>query len=341
MSGQLEEARAQGPTVDSDVAIVRVETLSVDYLDRRKWVNVVNQVSFEIGRGESFGLAGESGCGKSTTAYALFGYARAGSRVREGRVLFGGQDLLSLREHQLRSIRGSEIGIVLQDPASSLTPSMRVGRQVIETLEAHGATSSRRDAERQTLVLFEEVGLPNPREMLRRYPHELSGGQQQRVVIALALSCRPRLLVLDEPTTALDVTTQARILRLLDRLKSGYGISMLYVTHDLGVIAQVCDRVAIMYAGELIEVAPTRALFSRPRHPYTRGLLAAVPRFDRDGDSTPGLRGLLRRDEMPDGCRFAPRCHHARIECSLNRQVLDPVGPDHQVACWRHESIGS
>lgn len=332
---------ADEPHVDGSEPTVRVENLSVDYLDRREWVNVVNQVSFEIGRGESLGLAGESGCGKSTTAYALFGYTRAGSRIREGTVSFDDHDLLSLSEHRLRYIRGSEIGIVLQDPASSLTPSMRVGRQVIETLEAHGAASSRRDAEEQTVALFEQVGLPQPQEMLDRYPHELSGGQQQRVVIALALSCRPRLLVLDEPTTGLDVTTQARILRLLDRLKTESGLSMLYVTHDLGVIAQVCDRVAIMYAGDLVEVAPTEALFSYPRHPYTRGLLAAVPRLEHHDGSRGGLRGLLRRDLLPDGCPFAPRCDHALPQCETDRQTLEPAAPGHEVACWRWKEIGS
>ncbi|MBV7333732.1 ABC transporter ATP-binding protein [Chloroflexi bacterium TSY] len=201
------------------MTIIRVDDLTVDYLDRREWINVVNRVSFSIAPGETLGLAGESGCGKSTTGFALFGYRRPGSRIRAGHVQFEGLDLLRLDEQALQPIRGAEIFLVPQNPASTLTPSMRVGRQVVETLESHGISSGRREAEERTLDLFAQVGLPKPKEITRRYPHQLSGGQLQRVVIAIALACQPKLVVMDEPTTALDVTTQARILRLLDRLR--------------------------------------------------------------------------------------------------------------------------
>ena len=325
----------------SKEAVIQVEGLTVDYLDRREWVNVVNRVSFSIARGETLGLAWESGCGKSTTGFALFGYRRLGSRVRAGRVQFEGLDLLRLDERALRPIRGAEIFLVPQNPASTLTPSMRVGRQVIETLEVHRISSGRREAEERTLALFAQVGLPQPGEIAQRYPHQLSGGQQQRVVIAIALACRPKLVVMDEPTTALDVTTQARILRLLDRLKAEHGMSVLYITHNLGVLAQICDRVAVMYAGELVEVAPTAELFNTPRHPYTRGLIAAVPRLSAPNEGKEKLRGLLRREELPPGCRFAPRCDYAQSECFTQPQALTTVGNNHQAACWLWEHVAA
>ncbi len=323
----------------SNEAVIQVEDLTVDYLDRQAWVNVVNRMSFSIAPGETLGLAGESGCGKSTTGFALFGYRRPGSRIRAGSVQFEGLDLLSLDERALQHIRGAEIFLVPQNPASTLTPSMRVGRQVIETLESHKISSGRREAEERTLELFAQVGLPQPGEIAQRYPHQLSGGQQQRVVIAIALACQPKLVVLDEPTTALDVTTQARILRLLDRLKTEHGMSVLYITHNLGVLAQICNRVAVMYAGELVEVAPTAELFNNPRHPYTRGLIAAVPRLSAPNEDREKLRGLLRREELPPGCRFAPRCNYALSECSTQLQALTTVGKDHQAACWLWERV--
>jgi peptide/nickel transport system ATP-binding protein len=321
-------------------AVVAVEDLTVDYWGGRRWANVVNRVTFEIAPGEALGLVGESGSGKSTTAQALFGYRRPGSRIRSGVVRFESRDVLALGERELRRIRGGEIALVPQNPAGSLTPSIRVGRQVVEALEAHGAASGRA-AEAKTLELFEQVGLPRPPEIAERYPHQLSGGQQQRVLIAMAAACGPKLLVLDEPTTALDVTTQARILRLLARLRGDHGMSMLYVTHNLGVVAQICDSVAVMYAGELVEVASTGELFENPRHPYTRGLIAAVPRLSASPAGGTALRGLLRRDELPPGCRFAPRCEFARAECLTMPQRLDSVPGEHQVACWLWRSIAA
>ncbi|MGI8514200.1 MAG: ABC transporter ATP-binding protein [Acidimicrobiia bacterium] len=326
---------------NSPSPVVAVTNLSVDYHERRRWVNVVKNVSFWIEPGETLGLAGESGSGKTTTAYSLFAYRRPGSRIQSGTVEFEGEDLLALDEGRLRRLRGSRICMVPQNPSSSLTPSMRVGHQVVEVLVAHGVASNKREGETRTFELFDEVGLPQPRAMFQRYPHQLSGGQQQRVVIALALACRPTLLVLDEPTTALDVTTQARILRLLARLREEHGMAMLYVTHNLGVLAQICDRVAVMYAGELVETAPTAELFAHPRHPYTRGLIAAVPRLKEPPGGEVQLRGLLRRDELPPGCRFAPRCDFADPKCFTLPQKLTPAGDPYAVACWLWEDIAS
>jgi peptide/nickel transport system ATP-binding protein len=320
-------------------AIARVEDLTVDFWDDEAWVNVVNGVYFDTYAGETLGLAGESGCGKTTTAYAVLGYRRPGSRFRQGSVQFEGQNLLRLKENELQPIRGGRISLVPQNPATALTPSMRVGKQVIETLEAHAACKGRKDAEIRTLELFTEVGLPRPKAIVSRYPHQLSGGQQQRVILAIALACNPTLLVLDEPTTGLDVTTQARILSLLTRLQAEHGMAMLYVSHNLGVLAQICNRLAIMYAGELAEVAPTKELFSNPRHPYTRGLIAAVPKVGAQTEIKVQLRGLLRRDELPQGCRFAPRCDYARSVCSTMHQSLESIAEDHQVACWLWEEV--
>ena len=318
--------------------IIRVNSLTVDFWDRRAWANVVNQISFSIYTGEMLGLAGESGCGKTTTAYALFGYRQPGSRFRQGEVHFAGVDLLRLEEHELRPLRGAKISLVPQNPASTLTPSMRVGGQIVEILEAHKVCWGR-EARRRTIELFNEVALPQPEAMFSRYPHQLSGGQQQRVVIAMALACNPDLLVLDEPTSALDVTIQARILNLLRRLESEHDMSMLFVTHNLGVLAQICGRVAVMYAGELVEVAPTGELFGNPRHPYTRGLIAAVPQLSIPDKSKVRLRGLLRRDELPEGCRFAPRCDYGQPECFTRPQSLETIAEDHQVACWLWQKV--
>jgi peptide/nickel transport system ATP-binding protein len=324
-------------TVAADGAL-RVEGLRVDVSTDDGWSTVLDDISFEIRPGEVLGLAGESGCGKSTTAYALLGYARPGSRIGSGRVLFDGVDLLTLRPSSLRRIRGSRVALVPQNPATSLTPSIRIENQIAETLIAHRATSTR-SAIGRSRELLAEVGLPDPARIGRRYPHELSGGQQQRVVIAMAVACQPPFLVLDEPTTALDVTTQAHVLALLQRLQKEHGMGMLYVSHNLGVLAQMCDRIGVMYAGRLVEVASTRELLHAPRHPYTRGLIAAVPSLEAPARGGVRLRGLLKRDELPPGCPFAPRCDFARPACFTDEQTLGDPEEDHRVACWRWPDV--
>jgi len=318
--------------------VISVESLAVDYWDRKSWVNVVDAISFEIQPGEVLGLAGESGCGKSTTAYALLGYRRRGSRFRQGSVFFEGTDLLKLSEKEMTTIRGSRIGFVPQNAGTALNPSMRLGSQVVESLVMHKTCSSQRQARQRAMELLAAVGLPDPAIIFNRFPHQVSGGQQQRVVIAIALACYPRLLILDEPTTGLDVTTQARIVELLLDIRAEYGISMLYVTHDLGVLAQICDRLAVMYAGSLVEVAPSRIGFRSPCHSYTRGLMAAVPRVSRPNEGRRSMRGMLRRDDLPDGCKFSPRCDGAQARCSTSMPPLEMVAPDHWVRCWQRAS---
>jgi peptide/nickel transport system ATP-binding protein len=319
-------------------ALVAVEGLTIDFWTGSGWANVVDGVSFEIQAGESYGLVGESGCGKTTTAFSLLGYRRPGSRVRAGVVGFAGRDLLALSTRALQRVRGGQIGFVPQNPTTALTPGMRVGAQLEEVMQIHGVGGSADDRRERSRDLIAQVRLPDPARTVRKYPHQLSGGQQQRVTIAMALACGPKLLVLDEPTTGLDVTTQAQILDLLARLRAELGTAFLYVTHNLGVVAEICDRVGVMYAGELVEEARAGDLFAHPRHPYTRGLIASVPSVAQPQRGTrTALRGLLRRDELPDGCRFAPRCEFADARSFAERPDLERAGPEHRVAClhWR------
>jgi peptide/nickel transport system ATP-binding protein len=321
------------------VPALEVEGLSVDYRSvRRPWVNIVNRVSLTVAAGEILGLAGESGCGKSTVASVVMGERPAGRRVREGRVRVAGTDILALDGAALQPIRGRRMALVPQNPTQSLTPSMRVGRQVAEILEVHGLARGRA-ADRRAEALLAEVGLPDPPVTAAKLPHQLSGGQQQRVVLAMALACRPALVVLDEPTTGLDVTTQARILDLLADLRSRFDVAMLYISHDLAALAQVCDRIAVMYAGEVVETSPAAELFYRPLHPYTRGLIASVPQLDRAPDAARALAGTLQRDRLPPGCRFAPRCPAAEAPCFEAPQRLEAAGPGHAVACRRWRAL--
>ncbi|WP_119461104.1 ABC transporter ATP-binding protein [Rhodospirillaceae bacterium SYSU D60014] len=321
--------------------LLEVVDLDVAYRHGDGWARVLHKVSFRIGAGEAFGLVGESGCGKSTAAYQLLGYRRPNSLIEGGKVLFKGCDLLALERHELDRLRGNRISLVPQNPTTALSPGMRVGHQITEVLRTHRAAPNDAAAEARMIELFRLVGLPDPERVGRRYPHQLSGGQQQRVTIAMALACDPDLLVLDEPTTGLDVTTQEQIIALLIELRARIGLSMLYVTHDLGVLAQIADRVGVMYAGHMVEMAPTEMLFRQPRHPYTRGLIASVPQLEAVGRPTErSLKGLLRRDELPTGCPFQPRCAVAEPSCAGNRQRLEPVAPRHDVACQRWRAIG-
>ena len=328
------------PALERSEALVRVEGLTIDFWSNDRWNNVVNDTTFSIARGEALGLVGESGCGKTTTALALLGFQRPGSRIRSGTIAFGGRDLARISGRELQKVRGRRVSLVPQNPTTALSPGLRIGAQLVEAMAVHDIGTSGADRTRRARELIAHVRLPDPERTARKYPHQLSGGQQQRVVIAMALACDPELIVLDEPTTGLDVTTQAQILDLLRRLRAELGMAMVYVTHNLGVVAAVCDRVGVMYAGELVEDAPVHELFSRPRHPYTRGLIDAVPSVaapHRSRDFV--LRGLLKRSELPKGCRFSPRCDFAEEACFEQRQVLRPVAEAHDVACRRVEEV--
>ena len=316
-------------------AVVEIDGLSLAYRHDEGWLDAVAEVSFTLGAGEIFGIVGESGCGKSSLALELLGYHHPRARVRGGRVVFDGTDVVALDREALSRLRGARISFVPQNPTTALNPAKRVGPLIAEVVVHHGAVGPGETAEARVAELFHQVGLPSPATTARRYPHQLSGGQQQRVMIAMALACRPKVVVLDEPTTGLDVTTQKQIITLLAELRDRLGTSMVYVTHDMGVIRDIADRVGVMYAGRMVEVAPTEALFAAPAHPYTRALIASIPRLDAESPPRAALKGLFRREAMGDGCPFAPRCDFAVAACGSTRQVLREVATEHSVACQR------
>ncbi|MEX0921977.1 MAG: ABC transporter ATP-binding protein [Rhodovibrionaceae bacterium] len=319
--------------------LVAIRDLGLAYHQNQQLNDVLHHVSMDIKAGEIVGLVGESGCGKSSLSLLLLGFRHPAARIRSGEIRFKGQDLLTLPNREITRLRGNKIGFVPQNPTTALNPGMRVGAQIAEALTVHGKARGGEALRRRIVELFENVGLPEPRTLLRRYPHELSGGQQQRVTIAMALACGPDLLVLDEPTTGLDVTTQEQIILLLKSLRAQYGMAMLYVTHDLGVLAEIADRISVMYAGHLVEAAPTEALFAYPRHPYTRGLIGSIPRIDGSRAREGRLTGYLDRREIPPGCPFQPRCPLADEHCPVESQYLSGIAENHAVACRNWQEV--
>jgi peptide/nickel transport system ATP-binding protein len=321
-------------------ALLEVRNLSVAYRHGSGWSRAVDDVSFSLRPGEVFGLVGESGCGKSTISLQLLGYRHVSMRVEQGSIRFKGEDIVTLPREQLDRLRGDRIAFVPQNPTTALNPGIRVGQQLTEVMLAHGRAQGIEGAAAVIAGILKLVRLPIHPAFQRRYPHQLSGGQQQRVCIAMALACDPDLLVLDEPTTGLDVTTQGQIVSLLSELRGRIGVAMLYVTHDLALLSQIADRIAVMYAGRMVEIAPTHEIFLRPRHPYTQGLIASIPTVEGQLVArTRGLRGLLRRRELPPGCPFAPRCDHALDRCATEGQELQAVDEERAVACWRWRDI--
>lgn len=296
---------------------------------------VVSDVSFDIAPGEILGVVGESGSGKTTVGLALLGHARRGLRITGGSVLLGSRDVLSLGEEERRKLRGATVSYVPQDPASSLNPALRIGLQLREVLQAHGSS----DVAARVAEMMREVALPDDPAFLRRYPHELSGGQQQRIGLAMAFANRPRLIVLDEPTTGLDVTTQAHVLSTVRELAALHDVAALYVSHDLAVVAALARRVAVMYGGRIVELGPADTLFASAGHPYTRRLIGAIPRLT-GGRSLTGIPGhALSPGNRPSGCGFAPRCGLRIAECSESMPALRPIGADHTVRCVRAEVV--
>jgi oligopeptide/dipeptide ABC transporter ATP-binding protein len=294
---------------------------------------VLEDVSFQIAPGETLGLVGESGCGKSVTALSIMRLLpNPPGRITGGRILFDGTDMLSLDIAGLRAIRGDRIGMIFQEPMTSLNPVYTIGDQIGESLIVHRGMNGR-SARTETAKLLDLVGIPAARNQLDRYPHELSGGQRQRVMIAIALACRPKLLIADEPTTALDVTVQAQILDLIGRLRLELGMAVLLITHDLGVVAEFCDRVAVMYAGRIVEEAPAAELFRNPRHRYTEALLHTMPAANPPGRKLPSISGTVPAPaDRGEGCIFAPRCGFAIPRCGTELPPLD--APPHRLRCW-------
>jgi oligopeptide transport system ATP-binding protein len=321
--------------------ILRVNNLRISFSTYAGEVQAVRGVSFDLRRGETLAIVGESGSGKTVTAKSLMRLLpEANTMIKGGEAIFEGQDLLKLSEKQMQRVRGSKIAMVFQDPMTSLDPTMRVGRQITESLRKHLGMSGQRARER-AVELLTMVGIPNPEARVRQYPHQFSGGMRQRVVIAIALACDPQILIADEPTTALDVTIQAQILDLLRELQEREGTSIVLITHDLGVVANMADRVAVMYAGKVIETGTLREVFYDPQMPYTWGLLASIPlpTADRGQDLIPIPGSPPDMSDPPKGCPFTPRCPYSMRICAEEMPEYTVFSPQHKAACWLHHPM--
>ncbi|HZS43912.1 MAG TPA: ABC transporter ATP-binding protein [Blastocatellia bacterium] len=324
--------------------LLEVRDLSTHFFTHRGEVPAVDHVSFDLKRGETLGLVGESGSGKSVTSLSIMRLIGQPGRIVGGQIIFKGQDLRKLSDEKMRQIRGNDIAMIFQDPMTSLNPVYTVGEQIAEAIRLHQKVGHH-EARNRAIEMMKSVSIPDAAKRADNYPHQLSGGMRQRVMIAMAVCCNPELLIADEPTTALDVTTQAQILELLARLREEFKLALLLITHDLGVVAETADRVAVMYAGKIVEEAPTRELFKAPKHPYTEGLLRSVPRLSKEGvdrrnrletieGTVPNLLNL------PPGCNFAPRCRYRIQECTTGEIPLLPVNENHQSRCIRLYEIG-
>lgn len=332
METQKEKLSVQAAGMDPNAAVLKISGLRTCLTTRKGRLYPVDGVDLEIPRGRIVALVGESGCGKSMMANSVMGLLPQGGRVSDGSISFCGNDFLALSAEQRRRLYGDRLTLIFQEPMSSLNPVIRVGPQVEEVLRLHKQIS-KSEAEAEVVEMFRSVGIPEPEKRYRCYPHELSGGLRQRVMISAAMICKPDLLIADEPTTALDVTIEAQILQLMRRLQCESGSSVLLITHDLGVVAEICDLVYVMYAGKIVETADVYELFHKPSHPYTRGLLGSLPSRN-DGkrlQSIPGTVPML--SEMPEGCRFAPRCKYATDECRQMLPDMIEIRPGHQVRC--------
>jgi oligopeptide/dipeptide ABC transporter ATP-binding protein len=324
--------------------ILEVKNLSTHFFTRAGTIKAADDVSFDIEPGSTLALVGESGSGKSVTSLSIMRLVQPPGKITTGKIVFNGRDLLELSDEEMRRLRGREIAMIFQDPMTSLNPVYTVGDQIAEAIELHEHVS-RKQAWANVVEMMTRVKIPDAERRARDYPHQLSGGMRQRVMIAMALSCKPKLLIADEPTTALDVTIQAEILELLKGLRDDFELSMLLITHDLGVVAETADRVAVMYAGRIVEEAPVRQIFSNPRHPYTEGLLRSVPRLTEEGIKRRRLEtiegtvpNLL---HLPEGCKFAPRCAYVIDECTAHDIPLLQVDDERKARCIRHDLVGS
>ena len=317
--------------------LLEIQGLKTHFKTDDGWLHAVDGVDLSIDRGETVGVVGESGCGKSVTAKTVMKLIDVPpGRIAAGRVLWKGRDLVPLPPQAMRRIRAKEISIIFQEPMTSLNPVFTVGEQIAESLRLHEGLS-RRAALDRAVQMLELVRIPTPERRVRDYPHQFSGGMRQRVMIAIALACKPQLVIADEPTTALDVTIQAQILELLARLKDEMGMAVMLITHAMGVVAEVAQRVVVMYAGKVVEEAPVKALFAHPRHPYTQGLIRSIPRIDLDATHKTRLEAIPgtvpRLIDPPEGCRFAPRCKHAVPACLQATPPLRVAASGHRVAC--------
>jgi oligopeptide/dipeptide ABC transporter ATP-binding protein len=314
---------------------LEVKDLRVSFHNRKSSVSIVEQVSFSVKKGETLCIVGESGCGKSITSLAVMGLLPKNGEISSGEIVFEGEDLVGKSMKEMSRIRGNDISIIFQEPMTSLNPVYTIGKQVAEVVRVHQKVGTRQ-AMRRAVEMLNLVGIPSPEKRARDYPHQLSGGMRQRVMIAMALACDPKLLIADEPTTALDVTIQAQILELMNDLKARLGMSIIMITHDLGVVSEMADRVLVMYAGKVVEYSDVGELFEHPKHPYTRGLIEAIPKLEEEKEELSIIKGTVPTpEEMPGGCRFATRCPFAEDLC--RREAPELYGEaGHLVSCWMY-----
>jgi len=325
--------------VNNKKPVLEVRNLRVEFPNRRGNLVAVNDVSFTVNEGEVLGVVGESGAGKSMTGSAVIGLLEPPGRIAGGEVLLDGERIDNLSPEAMRRIRGKRIGMVFQDPLTSLNPLYTVGRQLTETIQTHQNVSDSQ-ARKQAIDLLAEVGIPAPEKRIDQYPHQFSGGMRQRVVIALALCVNPRMIIADEPTTALDVSIQAQIIKLLKRLCEEHGAAVMLITHDMGVIAETADRVAVMYAGRVAEIGPVKDVIKNAKHPYTKGLMGSIPVVGHDLERLSQIEGSMPRlTEIPRGCAFNPRCPQVFDRCRVERPELIDVGAS-RAACWLHDPAG-
>lgn len=314
--------------------VLEIKELKSYFYTEKGVAKAVDGVNITIPKGKIIGLVGESGCGKSMTARSIMGLLKYPGKIAGGSILFEGKDLAKLPERELRKICGNDISMIFQEPMTSLNPVLKVGRQVQETLLVHDRTIGKEEAKKRVIDMFEKVGIPEAGKRYDSYPHELSGGLRQRVMIAMAMICKPHLLIADEPTTALDVTIEAQILRLMKQLRDETGTSVLIITHNLGVVAEICDYVYVMYAGRIVEQAPTCELFDHTAHPYTEGLMASIPRIGNNPERLHTIPGVVPNLlHLPEGCTFCTRCECAVEACRKEKPVLKKVGEEHWSAC--------
>lgn len=324
----------------SKEALVEVKNLQTYFYTEEGVVKAVDGVDYEIYPGETLGIVGESGCGKSVTSLSIMRLVESPpGKIEGGKINFQGKDLTKLSEKEMRKIRGNDISMIFQEPMTSLNPVYTVGDQIIEAIMLHKGVK-RKEARQQAIEMLQKVGIPLPEQRVDEYPHQLSGGMRQRVMIAMALSCDPQLLIADEPTTALDVTIQAQILELMNSLKESYGMAIMMITHDLGVIAEVSDRVAVMYAGKVVEYTDVDSLFEDPKHPYTWGLMNSIPKLDKDVERLDAIPGSVPSPlNFPEGCKFNTRCPLAEGKCFTDEPELIDAEAGHKVRCWRYKDL--
>lgn len=319
--------------------LLEVNHLKTSFLTANGYLPAIDDVSFHVDKGETLGIVGESGCGKSVTSLSVMQLLSANGKIQEGTIAFNGRNLVGLSDGQMRKIRGKDIAMIFQEPMSSLNPVHKIGKQIAESLKIH-TNLSLGDGKRRAIELLNLVGIPRAEQIVDEYPHRLSGGMRQRVMIAIAMACDPQLLIADEPTTALDVTIQAQILDLMRRLKQERQMGIMLITHDLGVVAEMCDRVVVMYAGKVVEQGAVRDIFRNPSHPYTIGLLNSIPKLKERQERLDSIPGTVPSIElMPAGCRFAARCPHATTRCVTAEPGLLPVSETHQVRCFLREGV--